>query len=142
MNHNVGSDNNYHDQPIERKQMELPEDLGKWSATLLLHEIHAGGCIDTSCQSFALLMMCLTPEDVSRIRLGPLSQYTVVSLRLYKEALGVEFKLRVEEDRGRGNGDEDDSDEDDYDGKGDRGQKTVVCSCLGIGYRNMARAST
>jgi len=142
MNHNVSSDNNYHDQPIERKQMELPEDLGKRSATLLLHEIHAGGCIDTSCQSFALLMMCLTPEDVSRIRLGPLSQYTVVSLRLYKEALGVEFKLRVEEDRGHGNGDEDDSDEDDYDGKGDRGQKTVVCSCLGIGYRNMARAST
>lgn len=138
MNHNVSGDNN--DQPVERRQMELPEDLGKRSATLLLHEIYSGGCADTSCQSFALLMMCLSPEDVSRIRLGPLSQYTVVSLRLYKEALGVEFKLRVEEE----NDEEDDEDDDFGNGrrrKGD-GQKTVVCSCMGIGYRNMARAST
>jgi len=146
MNHNVSdSDSNAFNigdqQPIERRQMELPEDLGKRSATLLLHEIHGGGCIDTSCQSFALLMMCLTPEDVSRIRLGPLSQYAMVSLRLYKEALGVEFKLRVVEEE---SGDNDEDDEDDFEDerRRNRGQKTVICSCLGIGYRNMARAST
>ncbi|EED89635.1 predicted protein [Thalassiosira pseudonana CCMP1335] len=121
MNHNCDdeSQNNQYNQPIERKKMELPEDLGKRSATLLLHEIFCGGCIDTSAQSFALLLMCLTPEDVSRIRLGPFSQYTVVALRLFKEAFGVEFKLRKL-----------------------GGRKTVVCSCLGIGYKNMARAST
>ncbi|KAL7543140.1 hypothetical protein ACHAXR_012436 [Thalassiosira sp. AJA248-18] len=138
MNHNVttggdSSNNNNYNQPIERRQMELPEDLGKRSATLLLHEIYGGGCIDSSCQSFALLMMCLTPEDVSRVRLGPLSQYTVVSLRLYKEALGVEFKLRV---------DEEEMDDEEEDDRMNSGQKTVICSCLGIGYRNMARAST
>lgn len=146
MNHNVQNkdSNNNFQEPIERRQMELPEDLGKRSATLLLHEIFAGGCIDTSCQSFALLMMCLTPEDVSRIRLGPLSQYAVVSLRLYKEALGVEFKLRVEEESKRGKGDEEEDDEDNFgnDRRRNSVQKTVVCSCLGIGYRNMARAST
>eukprot|EP00580_Thalassiosira_gravida_P010740 CAMPEP_0201644916 /NCGR_PEP_ID=MMETSP0493-20130528/31064_1 /ASSEMBLY_ACC=CAM_ASM_000838 /TAXON_ID=420259 /ORGANISM="Thalassiosira gravida, Strain GMp14c1" /LENGTH=432 /DNA_ID=CAMNT_0048119731 /DNA_START=75 /DNA_END=1373 /DNA_ORIENTATION=+ len=142
MNHNVqGSNDADREEPLERKQMELPEDLGTRSATLLLHEIHAGGCVDTSCQSFALIMMCLTPEDVSRIRLGPLSQYAVVSLRLYKEAFGVEFKLRVVEE-GRSGSEEDEEDNFGDDGRRSRGQKTVVCSCLGIGYRNMARAST
>ena len=86
-------------------------------------------------------MMCVTPEDVSRLRLGPLSTYAVASLRLYKMALGVEFKLRVEEEE-KGGDDDDDDDNDDDGGRRDRGRKTVVCSCLGIGYRNMARAST
>lgn len=149
MNHNLrggDSDNNNYNQPIERRQMELPEDLGKRSSAMLLHEIHAGGCVDTSCQSFALLMMCLTPEDVSRIRLGPLSQYTIVSLRLYKEALGVEFKLRVDDnsDVQEDQDDDDDDEEDDsgYVKKRKFDQRTVICSCLGTGYRNMARAST
>jgi len=148
MNHNVQSNKDslssstYQQEPIERRQMELPEDLGKRSATLLLHEIFAGGCIDTSCQSFALLMMCITPEDVSRVRLGPLSQYTVVSLRLYKEALGVEFKLRVEEEISKGSKGDEDEDNFGNDRRRNVAQKTVVCSCLGIGYRNMARAST
>ena len=120
MNHNVNAsagstirtiNTSYNEQPIERRKMELPEDLGKRSATLLLHEIYAGGCVDTSCQSFALLMLCLTPEDVSRIRLGPLSQYTISSLRLYKEALGLEFKLRMEEEDGGGDDEDDEDDE-------------------------------
>ena len=135
MNHNTESNVSQQHQQIERKKMELPEDLGKRSATMLLHEIFCGGCIDTSAQTFALLMMCLTPEDVSRIRLGPLSSYTIVSLRLFKDAFGVEFKLRVDEDSPYGG----DSDEDEDVGKK---SSTVLCSCLGIGYRNMARAST
>ena len=97
----------------------LPEDLGVRAAALLLDEIRKGGCVDTSCQSITLLMMCLGPEDVSRIRIGNLSQYTIMSLRLFKEAFGVEFKL-----------------------KADNKTKTVLLSCLGTGYRNMARAST
>jgi RNA 3'-terminal phosphate cyclase-like protein len=123
------------------RRMELPEELGRRSAVSLLREIRGGGCVDTHCQSFGLLMMCVTPEDVSRLRLGPLSTYAVASLRLYKMALGVEFKLRVEEEE-KGGDDDDDNDDDDDGGRRDRGRKTVVCSCLGIGYRNMARAST
>lgn len=94
-------------------------------------------------------MMCLTPEDVSRIRLGPLSRYTVVTLRLLKEAFGVEFKLRMEEGErgsrgGDGSGSEGEDEEGYYEGNGKRRTVggTVICSCLGIGYRNMARAST
>ena len=97
----------------------LPEDLGVRAAAMLLEEIRKGGCIDTSAQSLVLLFMCLGPEDVSRIRIGTLSQYTIVSLRLFKEAFGVECKL-----------------------KADDSTKTIILSCLGTGYRNMARAST
>jgi len=98
---------------------ELPEDLGTRGAVGLLEEIRRGGCIDTGIQSLALLWMCLTPEDVSRIRVGTLSSYTIESLRLFKQALGVEFKVKTENE-----------------------SKTVLLSCFGTGYRNMARAST
>ena len=98
---------------------ELPEDLGQRGAAMLLEEIRRGGCIDTTAQSLVLLLMCLGPEDVARIRLGTLSQYTIQSLRLYKQVLGVEFKVKPDHDT-----------------------KTVIMSCLGTGYRNMAKAST
>ena len=63
--------------------------------------------------------MYLGPEDVARIRMGALSQYTIHSLRLFKQAFGVEFKVKAHHET-----------------------KTVLLSCLGTGYRNMARAST
>jgi RNA 3'-terminal phosphate cyclase-like protein len=103
----------------EKGRRELPEDVGKRAAAMLLEEVRRGGCIDTGVQSLVLLWMCLSSEDVSRIRIGTLSQYTIESLRLFKEALGVEFKV-----------------------KADPETKTVLLSCLGTGYRNMARAST
>ena len=106
------------DQTKERGA-ELPEDLGKRGACMLLEEVRRGGCIDTSCPSLALLWMCLTPEDVSRIRVGTLSQYTVETLRLLKTTFDVEFKVSP-----------------------DMESKTVLMSCLGTGYRNMAKAST
>lgn len=97
----------------------LPEDLGMKASAMLLDEIRKGGCVDTGAQSMALLLMCLGPEDVSRIRVGTLSQYTIVSLRLFKTAFGVEFKVKADHD-----------------------SRTVLLSCLGTGYRNMAKAST
>ena len=97
----------------------LPEDLGVRCAAMLLDEIRKGGCIDSGAQSIAFLLMCLGPEDVSRIRVGTLTQYSIVTLRLLKKAFGVEFKVRA-----------------------DKESKTVFLSCLGSGYRNMARAST
>lgn len=98
---------------------ELPEELGQRGACMLLEEIRRGGCIDTGCQSLAFLWMCLTPEDVSRIRVGTISQYSVETLRLIKEVFDIEFKVMPELET-----------------------KTVMLSCLGSGYRNMAKAST
>lgn len=102
-----------------QKNLELPEDVGKRAAAMVLEEVRRGGVVDTSSQSLTLLLMCLTPEDVSRVRLGPLTQYTIESLRLFKQALGVEFKVKPDHD-----------------------SKTVTLTCLGTGYRNMARSST
>jgi len=96
----------------------LPEDLGLHGAARLLEEVRRGGCICTSAQSIAFLLMCLCPEDVSRIRIGKLSSYSVSSLRLFKTAFGVEFKIKTDVET-----------------------KTVLMSCLGSGYRNMAKAS-
>ena len=104
----------------QQRGRELPEDLGVRGAVSLLQEIQRGGCIDTNLQSFILLLMCLCPEqDVCRIRMGPLSPNTIVSLRLFQQALGVTFKVQPDMDT-----------------------KTVILSGIGIGYKNMARAST
>jgi RNA 3'-terminal phosphate cyclase-like protein len=106
-----------HDQQLSTR--ELPEELGQRGACLLLEEIRRGGCIDTLCQSLVFLWMALSPEDVSRIRVGTLSQYSMETLRLIKRAFDVEFKVVP-----------------------DLETKTVLLSCLGTGYRNMAKAST
>ena len=106
---------------------------------MLLPEIFCGECIDTTAQTFALLMMCLTPEDVSRIQPGPLSSYTIASLRLFKESFGLEFKLKVDDEPLGGDNDSDDEEEEMADGMN---CSTALCSCLGTDYRNMARVST
>jgi RNA 3'-terminal phosphate cyclase-like protein len=108
-----------HSSKENRAAMELPEELGQRGACMLLEEIRRGGCIDTTCQSLVFLWMALTPEDVSRIRVGTLSQYSMETLRLIKRAFDVEFKVTPEMET-----------------------KTVLLSCLGMGYRNMAKAST
>ena len=115
MNHH----NALNDDGENNRGKELPEELGQRVAYTLLEEIRRGGCIDTTSQSLVFLWMALTPEDVSRIRVGTLSQYSIETLRLIKEAFGVEFKVTP-----------------------DMETKTVLMSCLGTGYRNMARAST
>merc|ERR1711862_956235 len=107
----------------KNNKRQLPEDLGQYGAALLLQEVQKGGVVDTAQQTLVLLWMCLTSEDVSRVRLGTLSPYTIQSLRLFKLMFGVEFKVIA-------------SEQEDYN------SKTVLLSCLGIGYRNVARAST
>eukprot|EP00592_Proboscia_alata_P017882 CAMPEP_0194398400 /NCGR_PEP_ID=MMETSP0174-20130528/126079_1 /TAXON_ID=216777 /ORGANISM="Proboscia alata, Strain PI-D3" /LENGTH=432 /DNA_ID=CAMNT_0039194685 /DNA_START=105 /DNA_END=1404 /DNA_ORIENTATION=- len=111
---------------------ELPEDLGQRAALHLLHEVQCGGCVDTTAQSLVLLLMCLTPEDVSRVRLGTLSPYSVLALRLFKEVFQVEFQITTNTNKQQG-GNDDDTEEMD---------KTILMSCLGSGYRNMTKAST
>lgn len=99
---------------------ETPEGLGQRGAALLLQEVQRGGVLDTTAQTTAFLWMCLTPEeDVSRVRIGTLSAYSIAALRLFKAALGVECKIKPDLDT-----------------------KTVLVSCVGTGYRNLARAST
>lgn len=115
----------------DNNQRFLPEDFGIKAASMLLHEIQLGGCIDSGCQALAFLFMCLGPEDVSRIQTGPLTPHAVEALRLYKETLGVEFRIRPVQSMN-----EEDEDDD------HNNAKTLILSCMGTGYRNMARSST
>jgi len=98
------------------KEGQVPEEIGAKVAELLCEEIARGGVCDSAHQSLLLLLMILCPEDVSKVRLGALTPYTIESLRLYKEIFGVTFKL-----------------------KPDATNNTIIASCLGIGFKNLTR---
>lgn len=95
------------------------EEFGEYVSKLLLQEISYGGTVDTSLQGIILIFMALCPEDVSRIRLGRISQHTVQILRLIRDMLGVTFKLKEDEETG-----------------------TIFASCMGIGYCNIWRQAS
>eukprot|EP00301_Raphidiophrys_heterophryoidea_P023413 c7316_g1_i2.p1 GENE.c7316_g1_i2~~c7316_g1_i2.p1 ORF type:complete len:364 (+),score=87.47 c7316_g1_i2:1254-2345(+) len=94
-----------------------PEEVGVQAASLLCEQIRIGGCVDASNQSLVLVMMACASEDVSKVKMGQLTEYSVETLRLIKEMLGIKFKIKPE-----GN--------------------AVLLSCLGSGYSNVAKART
>jgi len=95
---------------------KTPEDIGKEAANLLLTEIMNRGCVDSGNQSIVLLFMVLCPETISKVRLGKLSPYGIETLRHIKEFFGVTFKVET-----------------------DMETKTVLCTCRGVGFRNLAK---
>ncbi|KAJ3039872.1 rRNA-processing endoribonuclease [Rhizophlyctis rosea] len=92
-----------------------PEDLGVRTARLLLQEIKKGGTVDTVSQWLNVLFLALGPEDVGKVRIGQLTPFTVQYLRDIKAFLGVTFKIRAEGET-----------------------RTVVLTCLGVGYGNVS----
>eukprot|EP00033_Pygsuia_biforma_P004164 GCRY01004570.1.p1 GENE.GCRY01004570.1~~GCRY01004570.1.p1 ORF type:complete len:358 (+),score=52.89 GCRY01004570.1:168-1241(+) len=94
----------------------LPEDLGKQAAKQICQEISYGGCIDNYHQSLICVLMALTPEDVSKIRVGRLNEFTIGTLRLLRDLLGITFKITTDVE-----------------------DNSAVLTCVGIGYRNMNR---
>ena len=94
----------------------LPEELGRHAAELVCEEVANGGCVDTSFQSVYLLFMALSEENVSKIRLGKLSRYTIQFLRHLKDFFSVVFKIKPDHENG-----------------------TVLLSCLGAGVKNFSR---
>eukprot|EP00514_Thraustochytrium_sp_LLF1b_P009458 CAMPEP_0184557124 /NCGR_PEP_ID=MMETSP0199_2-20130426/41940_1 /TAXON_ID=1112570 /ORGANISM="Thraustochytrium sp., Strain LLF1b" /LENGTH=396 /DNA_ID=CAMNT_0026953965 /DNA_START=209 /DNA_END=1399 /DNA_ORIENTATION=- len=101
------------------KALSDPEGVAENASYQLLEEIERAGCIDTAHQPLALLLMALCPEDVSKIRFGRLSARAVHTLRLIRDIFGVMYKIKPDET--------DDS---------------VVCSCVGGGYKNLSRKVT
>ena len=75
---------------------ESPEELGERVSRLLFDEIARGGSVDTLTVPLVLSLMALTPEDVSRVRIGKLSRQSVEVLRLLKDFFGIVFKLSPE----------------------------------------------
>jgi RNA 3'-terminal phosphate cyclase-like protein len=56
-----------------------PEDLGVRCARQLLVELKKSGSVDSMSQFMYLVFMAMTPEDVSKIRVGTLTPYTYLS---------------------------------------------------------------
>jgi RNA 3'-terminal phosphate cyclase-like protein len=94
----------------------LPEEIGTASARLLCEEIESGGYVDTAHQPLALLLMALAPDDVSQLRIGRISQYSIECLRLMRDFLGVTMHIKPDPATG-----------------------SLLVTCRGIGYANTAR---
>ena len=118
-----------------------PEELGENSARQLCEEIARGGCVDTTHQSLLILMMILCPEDVSKARIGPLSQYTVEYLRLVRQLFDVKFKI-VSDSSSPIIGNMEDIQEYHSDMPKNPQYDSVLISCRGIGFKNFSRKVT
>ncbi|CAB4061418.1 RCL1 [Lepeophtheirus salmonis] len=112
----------------EDNKPTVPEDLGIEGAHALLEEIFRGGCVDSTSQTLALLLMSLSQRDVSKIVTGPLSDYTVHFLRHLRDFFQMTFKLETFED------------EESEDLK--MGADKVVLTCVGTGFSNIAKRTT
>ncbi|CAH1400134.1 unnamed protein product [Nezara viridula] len=75
------------------KERQVPEDLGKQAAWLLMEEISRGGLVDSSFQGLALIYMAFGQKDVSQMLFGPLSIYGIEMMRHIIAFLNVMFKL-------------------------------------------------
>lgn len=93
----------------------VPEDVAKLATYRLFEEVNRGGSVNSICQGLAIILMAFNQKDVSSIRLGPLTTYTVLLLRHIKEFCGLTYKLE----------------------SSDKGEVTATCS--GLGYKNMSR---
>nr|CAD7396879.1 unnamed protein product [Timema cristinae] len=104
----------------------VPEEIGKLAAFRLLEEIYRGGCVDSTYQSLATVLMALAPKDVSKYLMGPLSPYTIQCLRHIKDFFGLTFKLETHTKT---------EDEE----KLNFGGPKVLTSCIGVGYVNYSK---
>lgn len=115
----------YASEVVATEKGVLPENIGKECANRLLDEIYRGGCCDSTFQWIMMLYMALGPKSVSKVVVGPLSQYSIKYLQLLKEFLGITFKL--------------DTLEKDEDEDIEEKSPKVVLTCVGMGYYNLSK---
>lgn len=101
----------------------IPEDLGTEAAQLLLEEICRGGCVDSTNQSLAALLMVLGQTDVSKLEIGPLTPYTIEFLRSIREFFQVMFKLEPKTN----------------DEELQLGDDKILLTCVGVGFTNLSK---
>jgi RNA 3'-terminal phosphate cyclase-like protein len=122
-----------------------PAVVAGHAVNMLLEQVAQGGCVDAQNSCLALLMCALADSDISRVRLGRLSDAAVVFLRDLKTFFGVVFKIRVDEQKVRAGGGRDgersegsDSCEEEAE-QGEPVSRGIIMSCVGIGLVNTAR---
>lgn len=110
-----------------------PEQVAENACSMLLEEINNGGCVDTNNGCLALLYCAVADSDLSRVRIGRLSNAGVQFMRDLLAFTGVQFRIRVcaAEDVSSESGSDDSEDSDAAGG--------VLLSCIGIGLSNTAR---
>lgn len=120
-----------------------PEQTAKLATGLLLEEIEGGGCIDSNHVPLALFYAAVSDSDMSRVRVGRLTETSISFLRDLDSFLGVRFNLRVLGGAVKQTLDEeeeesDSSDEEDV-AEQDRQNYGIIMSCIGAGVSNIAR---
>lgn len=117
---------------------ETPEDIGVRVARLLLETIARGGCVDSAHQWLPLLWMTFSPEDVGRVRMGPLEPRSIQYLRDLRTIAGVTMRLSEEEEKKKS------MDSEGAGGPGEQGGsgKRTLVTCVGIGYTNAGKKTT
>lgn len=103
----------------------LPEDIGKRAALMLVEEIVKGGCTDSGSQVIPLLFMALGQQDVSKLKLGQLSPYTIQFLRHMRDFLQVTYKIDCQHEE-----------------MDDISRQVVTLTCVGVGFSNFSKGMT
>ena len=80
--------------------------------------------------------MAMGPRDVSKVVLGPLSNYTVHFLRHLKDSFQVVFRLETFNSSPTGEPDTD------LDEELNMGANKVVATCVGVGFTNLSKRTT
>ena len=83
-----------------------------------------------------LLHLGLSKNDVSKLVVGPLSDYTVGFLRHFRDFFGVSFKLETFQGKG-GDDDEEEEEEEDL----QLGADKVLLTCVGANFKNVGYAT-
>lgn len=97
------------------KGPSLPEELAKEVTYSLFEEIQKNGCIDSKFQSIAFTFMIFNAKDVSKVKTGELTTYSIHFLRHLKQFCGVTFNLDSSE------------------------FPLLTATCVGIGFTNINR---
>ncbi|KAH0459716.1 hypothetical protein IEQ34_012530 [Dendrobium chrysotoxum] len=100
----------------EKPELMSPEDVGTQVASMLLGEIEGGGVVDSSHQGLLFLLCAVCPPDVSKVRVGKLTPYSIATLRNIRDFLGVKFVIKPEPTT-----------------------NTVILKCVGCGLKNLSR---
>lgn len=72
---------------------ETAEDLAIEACKLLLEEIYAGGCVDSANQWLVILYMALSKDDVSKVIVGQLNDYSIEFLRHMLDFFSIKYKV-------------------------------------------------
>ncbi|XP_054814070.1 probable RNA 3'-terminal phosphate cyclase-like protein isoform X2 [Prosopis cineraria] len=93
-----------------------PEDVGRQIAFVLLEEIKLSGVVDSTHQGLLFLLCALCRQDVSKIRVGKLSQHGIQTLREIRDFLDLKFIMKT-----------------------DPRTETIILKCIGSGMKNLSR---